>query len=215
MKNDMMSEVSETFKENTDTHTMKVRLDNGIYRHLEFSKPGSNIYRFDLITYPGYLVVSGDMGEWVFSRLPDMFEFFRSPEGTINPVYWAEKCKAADYRNGLKIFDVNIAKRSVKEYLQELYENNPEILKDVVDKADNDIRYYDGPHRFYDSCYNFTTDSGHQPFSEFESIPDPMTWSHHYLWILHAIVWGINQYDKRTGIMHTTVTTEDKEETND
>ena len=43
----------------------------------------------------GSLIASGDVGTYVFSRLADMFEFFRSPMTSdgrlyINDSYWAE-----------------------------------------------------------------------------------------------------------------------------
>ena len=47
--------------------------------------------------------VGGDIGDFVFRRLNDMFEFFRDDDAgklRINPGYWAEKCTAADTRRG-------------------------------------------------------------------------------------------------------------------
>lgn len=69
-------------------HVMTVLRDDGLYRHLRFSKPNTGSYRFDLLTWPGYLTITGDMGCYTFTRLPDMFEFFI---GYINTDYWAEK----------------------------------------------------------------------------------------------------------------------------
>lgn len=70
-------DVLNRFLINTANHTMKIHRDDGIYRHLEFSRNGSNSYRFDLVTWPGYLCVTGDMGTWTFSRIADMFDFSR------------------------------------------------------------------------------------------------------------------------------------------
>jgi hypothetical protein len=78
---------------------MKVHRDDGIYRHLKFSRNGSNSYRFDLVTWPGYLSVTGDMGTWTFGRIADMFDFHGQPfraarKFLINPGYWSEKFEA-------------------------------------------------------------------------------------------------------------------------
>lgn len=72
--------------------------DNGANRHLRFRNPNSGLYWFELITWPGVLCIHGDGGTYVFSRLNDMFDFFReTPEQlSINPGYWAEKVKAMD-----------------------------------------------------------------------------------------------------------------------
>ncbi|HFT6589230.1 TPA: hypothetical protein ACGRNI_002931 [Klebsiella pneumoniae] len=48
-------DVLNRFLINTADHTMKIHRDDGIYRHLEFSRNGSNSYRFDLVTWPLYL----------------------------------------------------------------------------------------------------------------------------------------------------------------
>lgn len=82
------------FADDTQHHRMTVMLDQGLYRHLRFVRPGRSEYWFTLTAYPGALVVDGDMGTWVFRRLPDMFEFFRTDSGRINPGYWAEKLTA-------------------------------------------------------------------------------------------------------------------------
>lgn len=87
-------------------HKMAVLFDNGLMRHLRFSNGSFNRW-FEIITWAGKLAISGDMGTFVFSRVEDMFTFFRGErEGSlkINPGYWAEKCIAQD-RHGLKTFD--------------------------------------------------------------------------------------------------------------
>ncbi|MBN7389249.1 hypothetical protein I3U52_24390 [Mycobacteroides abscessus subsp. abscessus] len=75
----------------TRNHKMTVLRDDDLYRHVRFAEPGTSIWHFDLVTWPGHLVISGDIGGYHFARLPDMFEFFRKPVGYINAHYWAEK----------------------------------------------------------------------------------------------------------------------------
>lgn len=59
-----------------ETHEMHVLHDDGLYRHIRFKRPGTLMYHFDLITWPGVLAVNGDMGSYMFSRVTDMFTFF-------------------------------------------------------------------------------------------------------------------------------------------
>ncbi len=66
------------FLKDVSAHVMRVIRDDGAHRHLRFAAPTSSIYWFDVITYPGELVITGDCGTYVFRRLPDMFEFFRT-----------------------------------------------------------------------------------------------------------------------------------------
>lgn len=83
------------------THAMTVLRDDGLYRHLRFRKPDRSEYWFDLLTWPGNLTITGDMGTYTFARVEDMFTFFT---GYINTHYWAEKEKSRS-RSELKEHD--------------------------------------------------------------------------------------------------------------
>ena len=48
-----MRDVLVAFAEDVAEHELTVRRDDGLYRHLRFQKPGTWIYGFDLITWPG------------------------------------------------------------------------------------------------------------------------------------------------------------------
>lgn len=120
-------DVLNRFLINTANHTMKVHRDDGIYRHLEFSRNGSNSYRFDLVTWPGYLCVTGDMGTWTFSRITDMFDFFtashfgRQESFLINPGYWSEKFESGAGRGRRESpcfeFDAQAFDRGLQQWL--------------------------------------------------------------------------------------------------
>ena len=91
--------IAERFARETAKHRMTVLHDDGLYRHLRFTemhlcndaewRTTNGFYWFDLITWPGSLTINGDCGTYTFSRITDMFEFFRGYG--INPQYWAEK----------------------------------------------------------------------------------------------------------------------------
>ena len=74
-----------------DGHEMTILREDDLYRHLRFKKVDRSEYWFDLITWPGYLTITGDMGCYTFARNPDMFAFFN--QNQINSSYWAEKCQ--------------------------------------------------------------------------------------------------------------------------
>lgn len=91
---DIERDTAECFARDVSGHVLTVLHDDGVYRHLRCSNPESSGYWFEVVTWPGSLAIRGDMdGGYVFSRVTDMFEFFRrngNNEG-INPGYWAEK----------------------------------------------------------------------------------------------------------------------------
>jgi hypothetical protein len=123
------ADVLTRFKGDTATHQMTILRDDGVYRHLCFRRPGTSCYGFDIVTWPGHLAVSGDMGSSVFTRLDDMFEFFRTPEERheehnglyINSGYWAEKCVANDGEK--KEFSLDLFKAYVRDHFDQYMEN--------------------------------------------------------------------------------------------
>ena len=69
---------AEGFLKDVKNHGMEVRRDDGLYRHLIFRAPKDSWHQwFEVVTWPGSLAINGDMGSWCFSRIEDMFEFFR------------------------------------------------------------------------------------------------------------------------------------------
>ena len=71
---------ADQFTSDIAQHQMQVIRDDGVSRHLRFKRPNTMCMHFDLLTWPGYLCYTGDMGTYVFRRLEDMFPFFRRGE---------------------------------------------------------------------------------------------------------------------------------------
>lgn len=73
------SEVKDRFLRDIQEHELTVIRDDGVYRHLRFQKPGTSVMYFDLITWPGHLCFTGDMGSYLFSRVRDMCDVRFTP----------------------------------------------------------------------------------------------------------------------------------------
>lgn len=192
----------ERFLASVATHKMTVEHDEGVFRCLRFAKPGEayNMH-FTLTTWAGYLAISGDMGCFVFTRLRDMFEFFRQrdPSETsklhINPSYWGEKCEAADRRTGGTVeFDADRFKECVKQHFDEHYEDNPESeeAKDCWRELEWNVLDAENNAEAHRKAYEFE----HEGFklSDFWE-HDTTRYTYHFIWCLYAIAWGIQQYD--------------------
>ncbi|MGH3745790.1 MAG: hypothetical protein ACRDT8_00140 [Micromonosporaceae bacterium] len=198
-------DIAERFKRETAEHKMTILHDDGLYRHLRFRRGESDMYRFDLITVPGTLIFQGDGESYVFSRRPDMFEFFRDCRTTadfggpygIHPQYWAEKITSDASR--------------VKRYDEDLFRAA------IVDETKQAIRDRVAPRGFGRAVHEFLTDDWidlsfeHNAYGEldrfeykgfrfpdlfdgdwYERSRDYHWW---YLWACHAIVAGIVSYD--------------------
>lgn len=184
-------------------HTMTVIRDDGVDRHLRFRLEGGGFGWFDIITWADRLVITGDCETFVFTRLEDMFEFFRSGGARINPSYWQEKILDARERarsfdwdhfraGALAEFDRCTKGRGTDEFRAIARQD----LEDELDEADPDqfgavqlLREYQyRPDGFNSPAYFH--------FDLSEGAPDGKTWDFHYIWCCRAIVWAINQYDQ-------------------
>lgn len=183
-----------TFLKDISNHGMTVRLDNGLYRHLVFRTPAPNSWNmwFELVTWPGSLTINGDMGTWSFARVEDMFTFFRSAELRINAQYWAEKITAESRFGGPhKQFIPEVFKANVISSLDG-YGLSAQHQEEVV-KALRDDAFHDEDEAYMRRAVAEFKHEGFK-FSDSWEI-DGSGYTGHYLWCLHAIVWGIQQYD--------------------
>lgn len=182
------------FQIDTADHTMEVALDQGVYRHLRFRKPGTGLYWYDIITTPGQLTFRGDMGTYVFARTEDMFTFFEGSGGRINAHYWAEKVQAQDVNSPA----VEYSRDVFVEHVMEEFWSSRENLKDAADvwrEIREDLLDEYGPSGDKSLAISAAMGFNHGGFS-FYDVTDwrLTTYSHHFLYALHAIVDGIRRY---------------------
>jgi hypothetical protein len=180
-------------------HQMTVLLDNGLYRHVRFQRPGTTCMHFDLVTYPGYLVYSGDMGNFLFERSRDMFGFFRAKraEGdpAINPQYWSEKLEAHDRHGGFEKFDMECFKAAVKRDFDQHWEDaedteaRDECWAEVEDKvlgAEDEWEAVTAIRDFQCGDFSFADFFEHRLNS----------YTRRFIWCCYALAWGIQKYDE-------------------
>lgn len=205
------------FLKDVEKHEMIIIRDDGIYRHIRFKEANTMMMHFDLITWPGYLCYTGDMGTYVFTRLRDMFEFFRTDREhrrlrdgltlAINPGYWGEKVEAQDKYDGITEFSEERFKRAVLGDLVKWMRNNREetdkedrrdlwqaVMNEVLD-ADGDNGGYRQQAAAHDFYHTINCDMRFQFVDFFEH--DVTEYSHRFMWCCYALAWGIEKYDKK------------------
>lgn len=194
---------SDDGKQTTRPHEMTVLHDDGLYRHLRFRSPDYGFYWFDLITWPGSLTVNGDCGTYTFSRVEDMFGFFRSDRG-INPGYWAEKIRG-DTRT--KSYSEERFRQQVAEAVAEAEKNCPGVREAIEGEfygvmSEWDVSHEDGARRALEEFRFYRNEEDrydHRKQPDFLFVDtwewDLGDWDWQFLWCCHAIQWGIRQYD--------------------
>lgn len=218
----------ESFLKDVAKHEMKVLLDSGTHRHLRFKQPASSNMWFDIVTWPGFLAFAGDMGSFVFSRLPDMFQFFRTDsknEGLgINLSYWGEKLEAVDRNgreSGYRVYSADKLRWHVEDHVKtwveecdEPYDASDEDIAAARKSFEVELRgaieedvyrcIDDSEHEARTAVRDFSvTISGHKyEFSDtWEWNCDDYTFR--FVWCCYALAWAIKQYDLREAFTET------------
>jgi hypothetical protein len=138
-----------SFRENSASHELTVLHEQGLYRHLRMAEPGTRMWSWDIVTWPGHLATSGDIADglnWhrhpvtpsdiadglTFSRLEDMIQFFAISAAkrayysdgapSIDFRYWAEKLQG-DQRQTVMTYKHEDFVRFVEETLTERLED--------------------------------------------------------------------------------------------
>lgn len=212
-------DIAKRFFRETRNHKLEIKHDDGLYRHIRMMDPKNSSYWFDLITWPSNLVFRGDGESFAFTRLEDMFEFFRSglyKDGSvhINPGYWSEKLTSS--RGKEKVFSEERLKAVILERLEEVIEckDFTEAEKAELREAVNDEIFEDDAFTSEDCAYGLVESfefkygpkdrwgDGTRSFT-FGDVWDWFGASKDYdwwlLWAMYAIVRGIQAYDIAKG----------------
>lgn len=195
------------FLKDVDRHEIRIIRDEGVNRHIRFSRPGTSCMHFDLIAWSGYLCYTGDMGTYVFSRLDDMFEFFRTDRNdynynkdglSINPQYWGEKLQAVDKGDGFKQYSADKFHGIIWEIINshivddELTEEQAASLREAV--ADDVLANNDESEEMAHAAARDFEHEGFE-FSDFWE-HDLKDYSYRFMWCCRALAWGIAKYDE-------------------
>jgi len=191
------------FLETVKDHQMKVLRDNGVERHIQFRCNGRYFESFELITWPGHLMITGDYGTYVFCRIEDMFAFFRTDGSKvrlpINPRYWGEKLLSVCKLGGFMEFSEERFKSNVIDMIKQQFdgedaERESEVIADVEESIFPITD--DGMVRACDAVIEYKHENGFQFIDAWDWVGGCNDYTYHYIWCLYAIVWGIQQYDK-------------------
>lgn len=172
-------DAEEFFDRDIAQHRMTILRDDGLYRHLRFSRPDTRNMSFDILTWPGYLAYVGDMGDYVFQRTEDMFEFFRHDR--INPQYWAEKVQCGEYEE----YSQEKARAWVRDSLRESSASD-EIKESVNIDFDSGADEVYRQLRDHDNTDDLFFGWQEANFKDYTFC---------FIWCCHALVWAIKTYD--------------------
>lgn len=191
---------AESFLKDVHNHEMRILHHEGIYRHVRYRKPGDSNMWFELVTWPEHLTIAGDMGTWTFSRVEDMFTFFRDEQLRINESYWAEKLQGGNCsgsRTGAIEFHADTFRKSLFADLKN-YNLTPKQRNFVSKELHEALESCDeNEHAMYTVACGFDCEiPGYGRFSfDGADLPDGEIYTYRFVWCLYAIVWAIQKWD--------------------
>jgi len=197
-KTDNESRVKGRIGNDLAEHTIVVKHSDGLYRHWRCQKPGTWNMGFDIITWPGSLCYTGDMGDYLFQRTPDMVSFMRG--SCMSYSYAAEKCVAHDGR--LKEFREELFEVALLDRLKESEDNGgtfrvmrgERCVDESVADAIDDIRRAYSEYNTQNDAMKAMYESGLWDGADLPSCED---YTFHFLWCLHAIKWFTQQLSEQ------------------
>lgn len=178
-------------------HTATITLDMGNHRQIQCAIKDQCEYHFEVTTWPNHLAITGDMGAFVFSRIPDMFEFCRAAGHPIDHGYWASKLVSQDRNGGATQYSPTLFKAGVTARIEDY------IAANNLNKSQERVLWLDIKNEVMNNCdtqeeaihaaLNFLYHEDNPLESITESSFEEYT--PRYLWCCDAIQWAIKQYD--------------------
>jgi hypothetical protein len=210
-------DIAERFYRETRNHVLEIKKDDGLYRHLRMMNPKDSSYWYDIVTWPNNLIIRGDGESYAFSRIEDMFSFFRSGwyGGQIHPNlgYWDEKLSSN--RECVTNFQEDLFLKELEKRTTELAEGMaPEVEARFREAVKSDITedgIYSTISEAVDTVekFEFYTDESKEFDYQHRAdvyFCDSWEWIQHctdyewwFVWCLYAIVRAIVEYDRVKG----------------
>ena len=178
-------------------HIVTLLHSDGMYRHWRCARPGSWSMAFSIVTWPGSLCFTGDMGEYLFQRTEDMVSFIQ--RSCMSYDYVAGKCVAS--KGELKEFREEIFREVLKERIRDGLQRDKggkfakstftvhytgrkeeKSVKDAVREILSEYESYCDPHDALRAMYDSGLWNG-------ADLPLCKDYTVGFLWCLHAIKW--------------------------
>jgi hypothetical protein len=190
-KTQLHAQVAECIQNNLKNHTIQqLHNDGDPGRVWKCTNNGSSVYAFTVLAPPGWLIVTGDMGECMWSRHTDMLHFIRSSIESFS--YFSEKaskdCKILETHGELAgEWLAKVQDEWEANHNRTMTDEEIDHLQDIRDAYGNYGEVSDLQRAIYES-----------PLYNGDGIPSCQYYTYHYLWKIEALKWFVDRLD--TGV---------------
>lgn len=165
-------------------HELTLEFGVGLFRHWRCAEPGTVVYAFNITTFPGRIVVTGDIGDLIVERVRDMIPWCRGSIDSIS--YFAEKVPHSIVK---RVYDPDSACEWVEDELGRLDESDEyhepgskwaEQNKKYREELRAALDHVDDEHEFIERCRDLSYPDWWDGFCV-------NTWNSNFLWCREAI----------------------------
>ena len=181
----------ERFLDDVKNHTLKIRQDLSLLKHLVLNDGTSNC-AYEIVSTQNTLMITGDCGTYVFRHGLSIWNIIDEEDMVnIEPDYWQTKCLSESIaENGVKLFSVEKFHNAVRKWVTEDFNAEEaaerlELVSSIL-SADNEFECCEALVHFEHPQIDFT-DFWEQDFTEY---------TYHFIWCCYAIVHAIRIYCK-------------------
>ena len=187
-RDQLHEDAKQAVAKNLANHTVHQIHDDGAPGRIwRCTNNGSSVYGFTVHAPPSWLMITGDMGECMWSREYDMLPWVRSSINSLD--YFSSKasrdCDIKESRTELIEEWFKTVKKDWKEYGREWGTKQTEALNSIK----NVFKWNNDPHRFMQELYES------ELCMDCDDLPDLKCYKYHYLWKVEALKWFIAKHD--------------------
>jgi hypothetical protein len=170
-------------------HAVTVEREDGLYRHYRCARPGTGNYAFHVVTFPGRLIVCGDIGDMAWERCPDMIEWAADAVESIG--YFAEKVwRSIEVREWCEAVARAVVEEEHADRVRDLDEGESEAREKLDEVRDELLAAIDsGEHAFVDAYYQSDWYDG--------DFPNLRGFTSEFLWCREAVRWFLKWHKAR------------------
>ncbi len=168
--------------------TLKYSSPSGEMKQWLCKKPEESAYWFHITVWPYTLCITGDLGDLIVERSPNMIEWCRRSIDSMD--YFSEKVsreiKTQEFDRDVALENLDYQHKLGKEYAKldwdekKKYSEQLEELQELKDLLDDDI----APDEFYRAYYESSFYGG--------DMIECNNFTFHFLWCREAIKWFLN-----------------------
>lgn len=181
--------VAEQALKNLKDHTIvQLHRDGDPGRLWRCTNNGSSVYGFTVSAPPGWVIVSGDMGECMWSRTRDMLAFIRGSIGSLD--YFSEKAsKDCKIREPF----TELAEEWLQEQESEWEDRHGDPMSDEQKEKLQGIREAYEQYNSIENLIQAAYESGLYDSTSY--LPHCQYYTYQYLWKIEALKWFVAKID--------------------